>query len=110
MFILKVFYYVRFPGEFELLSGLDRMVVVRCLRPDKVVPSVQQYIVDHMGQPFIEPPTFDLQGSYDDSTSIVPLIFILSPGADPTAGIFNLIVLKFRICLWCLFSGFFIGK
>ncbi|MBN3303948.1 DYH3 protein, partial [Amia calva] len=76
-----------FPDEWRALVGMERMVVLRCFRPDKLIPAVQDFITDNMGRAYIEPPTFDLAGSYNDSSCCAPLIFILSPGSDPTAGL-----------------------
>ncbi len=76
-----------YPEPYDALIGLHRMVILRTLRPDKMVPAVQEFIVENMGQSFIEPPTFDLPGSYAESNCCVPLIFVLSPGADPNSAL-----------------------
>ena len=68
-----------FPGEYNLFQ---KLCILKVLRPDKLVPAVQEYIISEMGEAFINPPPFDLELSFNDSTYATPLIFVL-PGADP---------------------------
>ncbi len=77
-----------FPAPYDNISSMSRLVLLRCFRPDKVVPAVQQFIEKELNnRAFVEPPTFDLAGSFEDSTTITPLVFVLSPGADPMAAL-----------------------
>uniref|UniRef100_A0A803V3Y9 Dynein axonemal heavy chain 12 n=1 Tax=Ficedula albicollis TaxID=59894 RepID=A0A803V3Y9_FICAL len=69
----------------DTLTELQKMIVLRCLRPDKVKLSFMK-----LGKKFVEPPPFDLAKSYLDSTATVPLIFVLSPGADPMSSLLKL--------------------
>lgn len=79
-------YNTRLPSPWcERLNDLQKMIIFRCLRPDKVVPAVTSYLTDKLGKKFVEPPPFDLSKSYLDSNSTLPLLFVLSPGADPMA-------------------------
>jgi len=85
---------VKWPSEwFERLNMIQRLIVTRILRPDKVVPGIQELIVSEMGQQFIEGGgALDLASVYEDSARNKndPIIFILSPGVDPIAEIMKL--------------------
>ncbi|KAJ3206554.1 Dynein heavy chain 7, axonemal [Entophlyctis luteolus] len=79
---------VEFPGPWRTkLNGLQKLLVLRCLRPDKMCAAIQLFIIDKIGKRFVEPPPFNLGSSYADSNTCSPLIFILSPGADPMTGL-----------------------
>ncbi|KAJ6668326.1 hypothetical protein lerEdw1_015703 [Lerista edwardsae] len=69
------------------LNEIQKMIVLRCLRPDKISPSITSFVTDKLGKKFVEPPPFDLTKSYLDSNATIPLIFVLSPGADPMASL-----------------------
>ena len=71
------------PGKWNDLGQFQKIMVLKCFRPDKVSEASQDYIVTEMGQEFIEPPPFDLPLSYQAATVTSPLIFVLSIGVDP---------------------------
>lgn len=64
---------------------MRRVVILRIIRPDKVVAAIQQLIKKEaeLGKAYITPPPFHLGKSFSDSTNKTPVIFVLSPGADP---------------------------
>jgi len=57
---------------------------VRCLRPDRIVFATTTFIINNLGIRFTEPPVLDLSSVLADSNPVTPLIFVLSPGVDPT--------------------------
>ena len=76
------------PQEWAVkLSDFQRLILLRVIRPDKVVHAARAFVERNLGQRFTQPPPFDLATIYDDSTAMAPLIFVLSPGADPMAAL-----------------------
>uniref|UniRef100_A0A6Q2WX96 Dynein axonemal heavy chain 12 n=1 Tax=Esox lucius TaxID=8010 RepID=A0A6Q2WX96_ESOLU len=71
----------------DRLNDLQKMIIYRCLRPDKIVPAITNFVTVKLGKKFVEPPPFNLSKSYTDSNSTIPLVFVLSPGADPMASL-----------------------
>ena len=67
----------------EQLDEFKRLCILRCFRPDVVVPAVMDFIANYMGKRFIEPPPFDMKECFGDSRCYTPLIFVLTPGAAP---------------------------
>lgn len=82
---------IELPDNFESkLSNFQKLMVFKVLREEKLVLAVKNYVLNTLGQEYIESPAFDLKGSFQDSTCTTPIIFILSPGADPMSSLLNL--------------------
>nr|XP_033782541.1 dynein heavy chain 1, axonemal isoform X1 [Geotrypetes seraphini]XP_033782544.1 dynein heavy chain 1, axonemal isoform X1 [Geotrypetes seraphini]XP_033782545.1 dynein heavy chain 1, axonemal isoform X1 [Geotrypetes seraphini]XP_033782546.1 dynein heavy chain 1, axonemal isoform X1 [Geotrypetes seraphini]XP_033782547.1 dynein heavy chain 1, axonemal isoform X1 [Geotrypetes seraphini] len=78
------------PGEWDVeLDAFQKLLVLRCLRGDKVTNAMQDFVAANLGQRFIEPQTSDLAVVFKDSTPTTPLIFVLSPGTDPAADLYK---------------------
>jgi dynein heavy chain len=64
--------------------------LLKTLREEKLIFLIKNYVKETLGPLFIESPIFDLKGSFTDSTCTTPIIFVLSPGADPITYLINL--------------------
>lgn len=60
------------------------MLFVRSLRLDRLSFAISNFIASKLGSRFIEPPVLDVKKALEDSSNKTPLIFLLSPGVDPT--------------------------
>ena len=68
----------------DKLTIFQRLLLMRVLREEMIVFALRVYVGGTIGEFFTESPPFDMEGAYSDSTAVTPLIFILSPGANPT--------------------------
>ena len=72
------------------VSDLERLCLLRCFRVDRVFVAVSAFVQKYLGDHFVEPPVIDYSNIFAQSTPFSPIVFILSPGADPATEVFRL--------------------
>ncbi|KAF1335296.1 Dynein heavy chain, partial [Globisporangium splendens] len=73
------------PGDWDgKCNDLQHMLLLRCVRPDRLSIQAARFTASNLGAQFVDPPPFDLRAIYETSNYKTPLIFVLSPGVDPT--------------------------
>ena len=65
-------------------TDFHKLLMLRVMRPDRLLADLTKYIQLHMGPEYVDNPTFDLVSAYQEASPSTPLLFVLFPGVDPT--------------------------
>jgi len=79
--------HARIPDIEERVDSFERLLLVRCLREDRTLLCALDYIKRTLGPQYTEAPALDLHSVVDECRPLVPVIFLLSQGSDPTTQI-----------------------
>lgn len=71
----------------EHLNTFQKLMVISILKPEELMIAVSCYIREIFGKEFIESKATSIANVYDDTSSTMPLIFILSSGSDPMSSL-----------------------
>ena len=67
----------------ERLTLFQKLCVLRCFRIDRVYNAVTNFVINRLGEKYVMPPVINYKNIFDQSLPTSPVVFILSPGADP---------------------------
>jgi dynein heavy chain len=79
-------YAAKMPGDYsKKLTDFDKLIMIKCLRYELLQQAMAEYVIRDMGQFYVESPSVSMDIIYEDISTITPLIFVLSQGADPNS-------------------------
>lgn len=82
---------IQLPPLFEeRLTPFQKLMLIKSLRDEKTVQASKNFVKKELGEKYIISPAFSLEDAFKDTVNTAPIIFILSPGADPIAYLFQL--------------------
>lgn len=73
----------RLPGEWKNRSALQRLCIMRTLRPDRMTYAIRAFVEEKLGSKYVEARCVDFRTSFEETRNTTPILFILSPGVDP---------------------------
>uniref|UniRef100_A0A8C5F0M4 Dynein axonemal heavy chain 11 n=1 Tax=Gopherus evgoodei TaxID=1825980 RepID=A0A8C5F0M4_9SAUR len=73
----------KFPQEWKNKSYLQKLIILRALRPDRMTYALRNFVEEKLGSKYVESTRMDLAKLYEDSSPATPVFFVLSPGVDP---------------------------
>ncbi|XP_075981627.1 dynein heavy chain at 89D [Anticarsia gemmatalis] len=77
-------------GYRQKVEPFEMLMLLRCFRVDRIYRALTDYITVTMGEEYITPPVISLDMIFEQTTPFTPVVFILSPGSDPTADLMKL--------------------
>ncbi|XP_078011950.1 dynein axonemal heavy chain 17 isoform X1 [Phascolarctos cinereus] len=72
-----------FPKEWKNKTALQKLCMMRCMRPDRMTYAIKNFVEEKMGTKYVEGRSVEFSKSYEESSPSTPIFFILSPGVDP---------------------------
>ncbi|KAM8838403.1 dynein axonemal heavy chain 11 [Synchiropus picturatus] len=73
----------KFPQEWKTKTSLQKLVMMRALRPDRMTYAVRNFVEEKLGVKYTEGRKTEFAKSFRESGPASPMFFILSPGVDP---------------------------
>ncbi|XP_072311900.1 dynein axonemal heavy chain 9 [Eucyclogobius newberryi] len=73
----------KFPQEWKNKTELQRLCMMRALRPDRMTYAVRDFVEQKLGSEYVSGRSLDFSVSFEESGPATPMFFILSPGVDP---------------------------
>ncbi|XP_042285828.1 dynein axonemal heavy chain 11 isoform X2 [Thunnus maccoyii] len=73
----------KFPQEWKGKSSLQKLIMMRALRPDRMTYAVRNFVEEKLGVKYTEGRKTEFAKSFRESGPASPVFFILSPGVDP---------------------------
>jgi dynein heavy chain, axonemal len=76
---------IKFPdGYSDWVTPFQQLMIMRIFRPDRVYNAIKQFIIAKMGdEHYVSPLTPSTDKIFEQSSATTPIVYILSPGADP---------------------------
>ncbi len=75
------------PGDWRRLAPLDRLLLVRALRPDRLGPALGALVAAALGPAYARSPPADLAAALADAGPDTPVLLFLSPGIDAAVAV-----------------------
>uniref|UniRef100_A0A672ZPD5 Dynein, axonemal, heavy chain 11 n=1 Tax=Sphaeramia orbicularis TaxID=375764 RepID=A0A672ZPD5_9TELE len=88
----------RLPHDWKNKSSLQKLIILRALRPDRMSYSLRNFVEEKLGAKYVEAARLEFDRLYEDSSPSNPVFFILSPGVDPLKDVEKL-GLKLGFCI-----------
>lgn len=99
--VWKDWYDLEFPERIALPMGYDQLTmmqqlcILRVFRIDRVYNAIKKFVVEkHKSEHFVMPPPLNYEEIFKQTNNRSPVVFILSPGADPQADVQRLADIK----------------
>lgn len=73
----------KFPQEWKNKSSLQKLCMMRALRPDRMSYAITDFVSEMLGTKYVEGRAIEFAKSYEETGPGTPVFFILSPGVDP---------------------------
>jgi len=77
-------------GYKDKIDLFKQVLVIRSIRPDRMVTSTKSFIAYKLSDYYVQPPSLVYDKIYEKSSEKTPIVFILSPGADPQSDVAKL--------------------
>eukprot|EP00667_Euglena_gracilis_P002519 EG_transcript_2519 len=77
--------HAKVPDLEERVDAFERLLLIRCIREDRTLLCALDYIKHTLGPQYAQTLVLDLDAVVDECNALMPVVFLLSQGSDPTS-------------------------